>query len=155
MNEREHVLNGLLLGMGIGYLLEPGSTLESYASVVAVSIPVLLGTFFPDVDGYWGDHRKTFHNLLTLGVFVAFPFVFGTLEWVWVGIATHYTLDVLGTTRGIALFYPLSNTEYELPVGVTVDSPFATVVTLLVTLFELLVVTALSLGWDVIGQLIL
>ena len=59
------------------------------------------------------------------------------LQVVWIGIATHYVLDLAGSKRGIALFYPLSSTEYDLPIGVATSSRFATVVTVLITVVEL------------------
>lgn len=139
MNKQGHVLNAVLLGVGLGYVLEPAGDLETFRTVAAVSVPVVLGALFPDVDTAFGKHRKTFHNLLTLGVFVAFPLYFDNLRFVWLGILTHYVLDVLGSKRGIALFYPLSPHEFGSPTGVTTSSKYANAVTLLVTAFELLV----------------
>jgi membrane-bound metal-dependent hydrolase YbcI (DUF457 family) len=69
--------------------------------------------------------------------------VFGNLQWVWLGVVTHYVLDVLGTTRGIALFYPLWGEEFGLPVGVTTDSKWVTPVTVVVSAFELAVIAGL------------
>ena len=139
MNKQGHVLNALLLGIGLGYVLEPAGDVETFRTVAAVSVPVVLGALFPDVDTAFGKHRKTLHNLLTLFVFVAFPLYFDNLRWVWLGVLTHYVLDFLGSRRGIALFYPLSDREYGSPTGVTTDSRFANLVTLLVTAFELAV----------------
>jgi membrane-bound metal-dependent hydrolase YbcI (DUF457 family) len=139
MNKQGHVLNAVLLGVGLGYVLEPAGDVETFRTVAAVSVPVVLGALFPDVDTAFGKHRKTLHNLLTLAVFVAFPLYFDNLQWVWLGVLTHYVLDVLGSRRGIALFYPLSDREYGSPTGVTTSSRFANVVTLLVTAFELAV----------------
>jgi membrane-bound metal-dependent hydrolase YbcI (DUF457 family) len=139
MNKQGHVLNAVLLGVGLGYVLEPAGDLETFRTVAAVSVPVVLGALFPDVDTAFGKHRKTFHNLLTLAVFAAFPLYFDNLRFVWLGVLTHYALDVLGSRRGIALFYPLSTREYGSPMGVTTDSRFANLVTLLVTAFELVV----------------
>lgn len=138
MNKQGHVLNAVLLGVGLGYVLEPAGDLETFRTVAAVSVPVVLGALFPDVDTAFGRHRKTLHNLLTLAVFVAFPIYFDNLRFVWLGVLTHYVLDVLGSKRGIALFYPLSAREYGSPTGVTTSSKYANVVTLLVTAFELL-----------------
>jgi hypothetical protein len=56
-------------------------------------------------------------------------------------VATHYVLDLLGSKRGLALFYPFEK-EFSLPVGVTVSSRWATVVTVIVTGLELAVVAA-------------
>jgi hypothetical protein len=48
-------------------------------------------------------------------------------------------LDILGTTRGIALFYPLWSEEFGLPIGVPVKSDWADLVMLAVTAFEIAV----------------
>ena len=137
MNKPGHVLNAVLLGIGLGFVLEPSGTTETLRAVVAVTIPVTLGALFPDVDTAFGKHRKTLHNLPVLGLFVAFPIFFGNLSYVWIGILTHYVLDYLGSRRGIALFYPLSSQEYGFPSGVTTSSRFANVVTIAVTAIEL------------------
>jgi hypothetical protein len=145
VNKKGHVLNAVLLGVGLGLILTVDPSTRPTAAVagdalvrvVELSIPVTLGALFPDVDTAFGKHRKTLHNLLVLGVFVAFPFAFGNLQFVWIGVATHYLLDVVGSRRGIALFYPLSPTEYGFPTGVTTSSRYATGVTVAVTLLEL------------------
>lgn len=137
MNKQGHVLNAILLGIGLGFVLDPSGSTETLRTAVAVTIPVTLGALFPDVDTAFGKHRKTLHNLPVLGLFAAFPFVFGNLGYVWIGILTHYVLDYLGSRRGIALFYPLSKTEYGFPSGVTTSSRFANVVTIVVTAVEL------------------
>ena len=137
MNKEGHVLNAALLGIGLGFVIEPSGTVETLRTVVAVTIPVTLGALFPDVDTAFGAHRKTLHNLPVLAVFAAFPFVFGNLGYVWIGVYTHYVLDYLGRRRGIALFYPLSKREYGFPSGVTTSSRFANVVTVIVTAVEL------------------
>ena len=150
MNKKGHVLNAVLLGVGLGVILtvEPTTrptadlVVEALSRVVELSVPVTLGALFPDVDTAFGKHRKTLHNLPVLGVFVAFPLVFGNLQFVWVGIATHYVLDVVGSRRGIALFYPLSKTEYGFPSGVTTSSRYADGVTVVVTAVELGVLAA-------------
>ena len=139
MNKDGHVINGLLLGVGLGFILEPGGGMETLRTVAAVTVPVVLGALFPDVDTAFGSHRKTLHNLLTLGVFLAFPVVFDNLHFVWIGVLTHYVLDVVGSKRGIALFYPYPR-EYDLPTGVATSSRFANAVTLVVTAAELGVV---------------
>ena len=143
MNKEGHVLNAVLLGVGLGFVLEPSATVETLRTVVAVTVPVTLGALFPDVDTAFGTHRKTLHNLPVLAVFLAFPVVFGNLAYVWVGVLTHYVLDVLGSTRGIALFYPLSSSEFGFPAGVTTSSRFANVVTVVVTVVELAAAAAL------------
>lgn len=136
VNKRDHVLNAVALAIGMGAILAPNFDAATVRTVAMVGLPVLLGAMVPDIDTAIGSHRKTFHNFLTLGSFAAFPFVFGNLQFVWIGVATHYVLDLLGNVRGMALFYPWPE-EYDVPVGVTVDSPWATVVTLVVTAFEL------------------
>lgn len=143
MNKEGHVLNAALLGIGLGFILEPSGTVETLRAVVAVTIPVTLGALFPDVDTAFGKHRKTLHNLPVLALFVSFPVVFGNLSYVWIGILTHYVLDYLGSRRGIALFYPLSSQEYGFPSGVTTSSRFANVVTLVVTGVELAAAAAI------------
>jgi hypothetical protein len=142
MNKREHVLNGLLLGIGLGVILAPHGDLTTLRTIVAVTVPVTLGALVPDIDTAFGSHRKTFHNLLVLAGFVAFPLVFDNLRFVWLGVLTHYVLDVAGTTRGIALFYPFGR-EYDLPIGIPVTSRFALVVTLCITVVEIVLVTGL------------
>ena len=163
MNKRGHILNGALLATGLGAILaidptagpvlagpEDAVTAASVAavavdvgrSVAELSLPVVLGALFPDVDTAFGRHRKTLHSLPVLGVFLAFPFLFGNLQYVWIGVATHYLLDVVGSKRGIALFHPLSDEEYGLPTGVATSSDRATRVTLVITAVELLVLGA-------------
>lgn len=137
MNKEGHVLNAALLGIGLGFVLEPSGTFETLRTIVAVTIPVTLGALFPDVDTAFGKHRKTLHNLPVIGLFVAFPLAFGNLRYVWIGVFTHYVLDYLGSRRGIALFYPISKREYGFPSGVTTSSRFANIVTIAVTVVEL------------------
>lgn len=141
MNKRGHLLNAALLSLGLAVLFGGGRGLPTVRTLLAVGVPVTLGSLIPDIDTAVGSHRKTFHNLLTLGTVAAFPIVFGNLRYVWIGVLTHYVLDLLGAHRGIALFYPWP-AEYDVPVGVDVDSPLADVVTLLVTGVELAVVWA-------------
>jgi membrane-bound metal-dependent hydrolase YbcI (DUF457 family) len=136
MNRRDHVLNALALGVGLGYLAQPGWDAGTARAVVEIAVPVVLGALFPDVDTAFGTHRKTLHNLPVLGLFLAYPLHFGNLRYVWIGVATHYVLDLLGTKRGLALLYPYER-EFSLPVGVGVDSRLAGVVTLAVTAVEL------------------
>lgn len=136
MNKRGHVLNALLLSIGIGYILEPAGDVPTFVKIAQISVPVVLGALFPDVDTAFGKHRKTLHNLPVLGLFLAFPYYFGNLHFVWIGVLTHYVLDMLGSKRGIALFYPWEK-EFNLPVGVPVKSRFAEVITMVVTVVEL------------------
>ena len=137
MNKEGHVLNAALLGIGLGFILEPSGTVETLRMIVAVTSPVTLGALFPDVDTAFGKHRKTLHSLPVLGVFVFFPLVFENLSYVWIGILTHYVLDYIGSRRGIALFYPFSSQEYGFPSGVTTSSRFANAVTIGITVIEL------------------
>ncbi|MGQ4554482.1 metal-dependent hydrolase [Halobellus sp. GM3] len=160
MNKDGHVLNGALLAIGLGFILSIDPTAGPVVGgangavsvgavagvagdvaemVVALSLPVILGSLFPDVDTAFGRHRKTLHNLPVLGIFVVFPYLFGNLQFVWIGVATHYLLDMVGSKRGIALFYPFSSTEYDLPTGVATSSGWARKVTVVVTAMELLV----------------
>ena len=142
MNRREHVLNAVVLAVGIAVLLEPDGGTPTAEILVVLSLPLVLGALFPDVDVSFGEHRKTFHNLGILGVFLAWPTVIGNLQFVWLGVVTHYVLDMLGTHRGIALFYPWDR-EFEIPVGVPVDSNWVVPVTLAVTGVELAAVALL------------
>ncbi|MFB6171313.1 MAG: metal-dependent hydrolase [Haloarculaceae archaeon] len=143
MNKEGHVLNAVLLAAGLGYVLHPAGDVETVRTVAAVSVPVVLGALFPDVDTAFGKHRKTLHNLPVLAVVAAYPLYLGTLRFVWIGVLTHYVLDVVGSKRGIALFYPLSSREYGLPFGVTTASRYANAVTLVVTALELVVAAVL------------
>jgi hypothetical protein len=164
VNKSGHVLNGALLAVGLGAILavdptagpilagpDGAVTAESVAavagdvgaSVAKLSLPIILGALFPDVDTAFGRHRKTLHSLPVLGIFLAYPFIFGNLQFVWIGVATHYFLDVVGSKRGIALFHPLSDTEYSLPTGVATSSAWATQVTILITVVELAVLGAI------------
>jgi len=139
MDKRGHVLNAVLLAIGVGFILEPAGDVATLRQIAAVFVPLVLGALFPDVDTHFGKHRKTLHNLPVLAVVAAYPVYFGNLHWVWLGVVTHYVLDVLGTTRGIALFYPLWDEEFGLPVGVPVKSDWANIVMLAVTAFEIAV----------------
>ncbi|ADB61493.1 membrane-bound metal-dependent hydrolase [Haloterrigena turkmenica DSM 5511] len=143
MNKKGHVLNAILLSLGLGYILEPVGDLETFRTMIEIGVPVTLGALFPDVDTAFGKHRKTLHNLPVLIGFLAFPYVFGNLEYVWLGVLTHYVLDVAGSKRGIALFYPLWKEEFGLPVGVAVSSKHADGMTVAVTVLELALVAVL------------
>jgi len=137
MNKRGHVLNALLLALGLGFVIEPGLDMATARTTAQITVPIVLGALFPDVDTAFGRHRKTLHSLPVLAVFVAYPIVFGNLQYVWIGVLTHYLLDVVGSRRGIALFHPLSDTEYGLPSGVTTSSKYADLVTVVITALEL------------------
>ncbi|MFC6960952.1 metal-dependent hydrolase [Halocatena marina] len=145
MNKHGHVLNGLLLGIGLGFILAPDGSVETLRMIVAVTVPVSLGALFPDIDTEFGRHRKTLHNLPVLGMFIAFPFVFDNLHYVWIGVLTHYVLDVVGSKRGIALFYPFEQ-EYGFPTGVATKSQYTSVVTLVITATELIIVFTVVYG---------
>ena len=144
MNKREHVINAVALSVGLAYLAHPAGDAATARAVVGHAVPVVLGALAPDVDTAFGSHRKTFHNLATLGVFVGYPLYFDNLELVWIGVATHFVLDLLGSKRGLALLYPLDSTEFDLPVGVRSGSRYATGVTLAVTAVELAIAAALA-----------
>jgi membrane-bound metal-dependent hydrolase YbcI (DUF457 family) len=161
MNQKEHVLNAALLGIGVAYVLEPSGDVETFRTVVAVGVPVILGALFPDVDAHYGRHRKALHNLPVLALFLAFPVYFGNLQWVWLGVVTHFVLDAVGSTRGIALFYPVWKREFDVPVGVPVSSGYAGVVTVAITALEVAAAAAVvwyappelaTLGAQYVGQ---
>jgi membrane-bound metal-dependent hydrolase YbcI (DUF457 family) len=137
MNKRGHVLNGVLLAIGLGYVLEPSGDVETFVTIAEVFVPVVLGALFPDVDTAFGKHRKTLHNLPVLAIVAAYPFYFGNLQWVWLGVLTHYVLDVLGTTRGIALFYPVWDKEFDVPFGIPVDSKYTDLMMFSITAVEI------------------
>ncbi len=142
MNKKGHVLNAVLLSIGVGYLLEPTGNLETFETIVMIGVPITLGALFPDVDTAFGRHRKTLHNLPILVGFVVFPYVFDNLAYVWIGVLTHYVLDVAGSKRGIALFYPVWSKEFGLPIGVTVSSKRADLMMVSVTAGELVLAGA-------------
>lgn len=142
MNKREHIVNALLLCFGLGFILEGSVSTDAFITIVKITPPVVLGALFPDIDTEFGEHRKTFHNVWVLGIALVFPFLFDNLHYVWIGIATHYVLDLLGNVTGMGVFYPLPG-FYDIPVGVNVDSRWAFVVTLAVTAFELTILAAL------------
>ncbi|SHH15849.1 metal-dependent hydrolase [Halobaculum gomorrense] len=144
MNKKGHVLNAVLLAIGLAYILRPSGDMETFVTIAELFVPLVLGALFPDVDTAFGKHRKTLHNLPVLGVIVAYPIYFGNLQFVWIGVATHYLLDVVGSKRGIALFYPVTKTEYGLPVGVTTSSSRADALTVVITLGELAALAAVQ-----------
>ncbi|WP_257628392.1 metal-dependent hydrolase [Haloplanus salinarum] len=158
MNKKGHVLNAALLSVGLGVVLAAPTALTAAdalavaETIAELSVPVVLGALFPDVDTAFGKHRKTLHNLFVLGVVAAFPVVFGNLQFVWIGIATHYLLDVVGSRRGIALFYPLTSQEWGLPSGVTTSSKYADLVTVVVTGLEIAVLAAVHVYVVPLGE---
>ena len=155
MNKGDHVRNGVLLAVGTGVILGvapsvgvgatertlPAAPLDAAVAVALLAaeffVPVVLGALFPDVDTAFGKHRKSLHNVFVVAVFVAYPLVFDNLHFVWLGVVSHLVLDVVGSARGIAFFYPLTSEEFALPGGVTTSSAYATPVTVAVTLVEL------------------
>jgi hypothetical protein len=141
MNKKGHVLNAVLLSIGLGYVFHPSGDVPTFRAIAEISVPVILGALFPDVDTAFGKHRKTLHNLPVLAIIYAYPVYFGNLHYVWMGVATHYVLDVVGSKRGIALFYPFEK-EYNLPFGVAVASEHANVVTVVITGLEVALVAA-------------
>lgn len=143
MNKRGHVLNAALLSIGLGYVLEPSGDVATFVAIAEVSVPIVLGALFPDVDTAFGRHRKTLHNLPVLAIVAAYPLYFANLQWVWLGVLTHYALDYFGSRRGIALFYPLWDEEFGFPSGVTTASKYAEAVTVAITLFEVALAMAL------------
>jgi len=143
MNKRDHILNGLLLGVGLGFVLHPEGSVETLVTVAAVLVPVVLGAIFPDVDTEFGKHRKTLHNGFVVAALYGYTVYFGNLQYVWIGVLSHFALDVVGSRRGIAFFYPLWDREFGTPFGVTTSSKYASFVTVVVTLLELGVCYAL------------
>ena len=137
MNKKGHVLNAVLLAIGVGYVLEPSGDVPTFVAIAEVSMPLVLGALFPDVDTEFGRHRKTLHSLPVLAIFLAYPYFFDNLQFVWAGILSHYVLDMLGSRRGIALFHPFWDEEFGSPTGVTTSSKYADVVTIVVTLIEI------------------
>ena len=143
MNKHGHVLNAVLLAIGLGYILEPTGDIPTFEVIATVGFPVVLGALLPDVDTAFGKHRKTLHNLPLLVALYFWPGWFGTMQYVWIGVLTHYVLDVAGSKRGIALFYPVWDEEFGVPIGVPVNSDYADVMMLAVTAFEVVVAVAL------------
>ena len=142
MNKRGHVSNGVLLALGLAVVVSPAPELGTLEWAVKLLPPVVLGALLPDIDTEFGRHRKTLHNLPVLALFVAYPILFDNLQFVWVGIATHYVLDIVGSKRGIALFYPYEQ-EYGLPIGVAVSSDRAGLVTTVISVAEVAVLGVL------------
>ncbi len=142
MNKRGHITNGVLLALGLAVVLSPTPELRTAEWAVELLPPIVLGALLPDIDTEFGRHRKTLHNLPVLALFVAYPVVFDNLQFVWIGVATHYVLDMVGSKRGIALFYPYEQ-EYGLPIGVAVSSDYADLVTAVISAAEVAVLAVL------------
>lgn len=140
MNKRGHIVNAVLLSIGLGFILHGSISPQGFITIVKVTPPIVLGALFPDIDTAFGEHRKTFHNVWVLGLAIAFPLTFDNLHYVWIGVLTHYLLDILGNRAGMALFHPLPG-YYDIPFGVNVDSRWASIVTLIITGVELAVLT--------------
>jgi hypothetical protein len=145
MNKRGHVLNAILLSIGLGVILTVTLSTEltfqtaqtTGLMIAELFVPIILGALFPDVDTAFGKHRKLLHNVFVLGIVIGYVLVFDNLQFVWIGVATHYVLDIMGSKRGLALLYPLSSEEYNLPTGVATSSKYAGVVTVVISLVEL------------------
>ncbi|EMA45602.1 membrane-bound metal-dependent hydrolase [Halococcus morrhuae DSM 1307] len=144
MNKRGHVLNAIVLSVGLACLAHPSLDAATVRAAVAIGVPVTLGALIPDVDTAFGTHRKTLHNLPVLLLFFVYPHYFGNLQFVWIGVATHYVLDLFGSKRGLALLYPLDRAEFDVPVGVSARSRYAGGLMVLITAFELVVAAALA-----------
>jgi membrane-bound metal-dependent hydrolase YbcI (DUF457 family) len=149
MNKREHILNGILLGIGMGYIIEPGGGIATYQAMALATPPLVMGAMFPDIDTEFGKHRKTLHNLPVLLFFYAYALQFQNLSWVWIGVFSHYVLDIAGSTRGISWFYPFYGEEFGLPIGVPTSSDYAQWITVFITVGELLILYAVDTQFDV------
>ncbi|MFB6096572.1 MAG: metal-dependent hydrolase [Haloferacaceae archaeon] len=145
MNKRGHVSNAILLSIGLGVVLTvspttpltPATAEAAGLKVAELFVPVVLGALFPDVDTAFGKHRKLLHNVFVVGILFGYILAFDNLHYVWIGVLTHYVLDIAGSKRGLALLYPLTSKEYNLPTGVATSSGYAGVVTVVITIAEL------------------
>ncbi|GGL63374.1 metal-dependent hydrolase [Halocalculus aciditolerans] len=146
MNKKDHILNGVLLAVGLGIVLHPAGDLKALTTIVEVFVPVVLGTMLPDIDTEFGRHRKTLHNVFVIAALYGYVVYFGNLEWVWVGALSHFLLDMVGSKRGLALFYPLWDREFAFPFGVKTSSGYATIATVVITVLELAALAA-ALYW--------
>lgn len=100
MNKRGHVLNAIVLSVGLACLAHPSLDAATVRAAIAIGVPVTLGALIPDVDTAFGTHRKTLHNLPVLILFFVYPHYFGNLQFVWIGVATHYVLDLFDRNAG-------------------------------------------------------
>lgn len=130
MNKPAHLSNGVLVGGAIGALL------GGFPEVLAAVPLGAAGSLLPDLDTDSGTHRKTSHNLLFLAVLLVPVWFYPVFVYLPIGVASHYVLDACCSRRGIALFYPVSATEYQSAGGVTVDDRRAPVVTGMMSLCE-------------------
>jgi Predicted membrane-bound metal-dependent hydrolase (DUF457). len=162
MNRGPHILNALALGVGVSVAVDPtvyralwdavgtGTSIGPPAwtvmtALVGVTIPVVLGAMMPDLDTTIGQHRKTLHNGFVLLGFVWFPLAFDNLQYVWIGVAAHLLLDLLGSDRGVALAYPLLERELRSPVRWPAHGGMALLVTGVITLVELWMLAVIHL----------
>lgn len=131
MNTIDHLIAAALVGVGLGLVL------TNLLIVPVVTLLVVLGDRIPDLDCHLGTHRKTLHNFLFPGVYavsavvvhvtaLTAPPAFWAVAYVSAGYATHLLVDALGSRRGVALLYPISDQEYGSAGGVTVDDPRST-----------------------------
>lgn len=165
MNQREHVLNAVLLSVGLGYLLRssllqpdspPTDAVDTVkrllTAILKIGVPIVVGTLIPDLDTTFGRHRKTLHNIGVLALFYVFPLYFQNLYHVWIGILAHYLLDLFGSKRGLALLYPFER-EYRVPFGVRSSSKRASIVTVGITGVELASATVILHLGDLVALL--
>ena len=162
MNRGPHVLNAIVLGVGMSIVVDAAVFEELVAAsltgasigppmwaamtaAVAVTVPVVLGAMVPDIDATVGQHRKSLHNAFVLLGFVWFPAAYGNLQYVWIGVAAHLLLDLLGTDRGIALAYPFIEREIRSPLRWPARGGMALVATGVITLIELWVLAVIHL----------
>jgi hypothetical protein len=138
MNKREHVVNGALLSVGLSALFTAPVGWETVRFTIEIGVPIMIGTLLPDVDTVVGSHRKTLHNLLFLVIMIGFPIQYNNLYFVWLGVLSHYVLDMLGNVRGMALLYPYP-TEFDVPIGIEANSVWALPITLFITLLEVFI----------------
>jgi len=47
MNKRGHVLNALLLALGLGFVIEPGLDMATARTVAEITVPIVLGALSP------------------------------------------------------------------------------------------------------------
>jgi hypothetical protein len=66
VNKRGHVLNAVLLSVGLGYILHPAGNAETFGTIVEIGAPVTLGALFPDDDTEFGRQRRFRHILPVL-----------------------------------------------------------------------------------------
>jgi len=126
------ILNSLLLAIGLGFVFVPQGDIETFQAIIPISVPILIGGVLPDIDVAFGKHRKTTHNIFIVGLFILYPLLFNNLQYIWIGILSHLIIDITGTVRGIALFYPLSDAEYRFQTGTSNQS------TVLITVIEII-----------------